>query len=54
MYSAMALIFAIWTLARGFAIFFQDLLQTSEKQCKKWRYKLFFEIVLLFLLKDHK
>ena len=29
MYSAMALIFAIWTLARVFAIFFQDLLQTS-------------------------
>jgi hypothetical protein len=35
MYSAMALIFAIWMLAGVFAIFFQGLLQTSEIQCKK-------------------
>ncbi|GFG37552.1 hypothetical protein Cfor_09595 [Coptotermes formosanus] len=35
MYSAMALIFAIWMLARAFAIFFQGLLQTSETQYEK-------------------
>jgi hypothetical protein len=35
MYSAMALMFAIWTLAGLFAIYFQALLQISEIQCKK-------------------
>jgi hypothetical protein len=35
MFSAMALMFAIWTLAKVIATFFQNLLQTSEMLCKK-------------------